>query len=154
MNTFGDDDITSPRSSGLSKGASAGIGVGAVIGLICLCGLFVWSRCAPRGDKDEGTAHGAELCAQRDPVETQGYTGRQELSVGYQPPELMHIQGGKFVYSPKPAQLLGQGHEDGGGLLQGAGAIGVARAPGPTGTVQSDHHVHVHQQWLCTASIA
>jgi len=114
-----------PRNSGLSKGASVGIGVGALIGLICISGLLFWWRCAFRGGKDEETAHQAELYAQRDTVETQGNTVRQELSAGYQPPELMHMQGGKFVYSPKPDECqypLGQGYDDG------------------------DHQVHVRQQ--------
>jgi len=148
---YDDDDIvntpsTHTRNSRLSKGASVGIGVGGLIGLICISGLLFWWRCAFRGDKDEETSHRAELCAQRDPVEAQGNTARQELSAGYQPPELMHMQGGNFVYSPKPNEYqspLGQGHDGGGELLPGIGPVGVPRAPGPMGTMESDYHIHV-----------
>jgi len=109
---------TPPLRGGLSNGARVGIGIGAFIGLI-FRGLLFCARRIFRGGRGEENPRPIELSAQRGLVETQGYTARQELPVGYQPSELMHTGGGKSVYPPKPdeyQQFLGQGHWDGSGV--------------------------------------
>ena len=110
--TYSPSTPTHSPSSGITKGALAGIGVGAFIGLICISGLFYCGRRAFRGDTENLHSVTSELHAQRDPVEAQGYTVRQELSAGYQPPELMYIQGSKFVYSQGPDECQSQEHGD------------------------------------------
>jgi len=137
-----DTPSSSSPPSGINKGAWAGIGVGVLIGLICLAGLFFWWRCASGGNNGEENLHPIELSAQRDPAETQGSTAiaRHELPGGFQPPELMPMEGGKFMYPPKLneyQQHLGQGHGDGSGLLPGAGSAGgVARVASPAGAME------------------
>lgn len=137
-----------PVPSRIGKGAWAGIGVGVFIGLICLGGLFCCRRRVFRSGKGGENPPFIELSTQPDSVEAHGDVARQELSAGPQPPELMDMQGGKYVYSPKPdesQQHPGQGYGDGCELLPGAGpAGGVADAPGPA--VGLGDHIHVHQQ--------
>ena len=149
--TISPNDNSDAPSGGisLSKGTWAGIGVGALIALIGVCFLFFCGRCAFRKEKDEDNSRPIELYGQRDPVEAQGYVARHELSGGYQPPEHIQMQ---YQYQPKPneyQQHLGQGHghEDGSGLLPGAGpAGGAAGVPSPAGTMESYDQIHVHQQ--------
>jgi len=138
-----DDEVISPKPrppNSVSKGAWVGIGVGALIGLICLGGLFYWWRCAFRGGKDEENPRPAELYAQQDPVEAQGYTVRQELSGGYYLP--------KVAYPPNPGeyqQHLGQenGGEGGPGVDPAGGAVAASSL---VGSIKLDNQIHVHRE--------